>query len=208
MNSPPNSLAREQGFALITALLVLLVLTVLGILATNNATIELRIAGNDRVHKQTFYQADGGTELNERLLYENVICSEAKSGFSHVGAGEPLRGRIVVLTKDFASQAGTDVPEVSDATAQVVYYPSGTIAASTPHTNFNSRYTQAENEGYDNSMSTGYVRGGTPPGANLIRTYASATQHVGLSESKTTLVTKWRIQGSKFSSLALQDCKY
>ena len=93
---------REQGFALVTVLLILMVLTLLGIMATNNTTTELRIAGNDKVHKQTFYQADGGTELAERLVFENTICSQVKNGFSNSGLANPLMSRIVVFDQTFA----------------------------------------------------------------------------------------------------------
>lgn len=203
---PP--LTREQGFALITTLLILLVLTVLGILATNNTTIELRIAGNDRVHKQTFYQADGGTELIERLLYENSICSEVKSGFTNSGMDEPILNRIVVLMKDFASQSEADPAAVSDATARVAYFPDGTIAAGAPHTNFLSSFVKVENPGSQNEQVAGTGGGGPPPGSSFHRRYTSGTQHSGVVNSQTTLVTQWRIDGTLFSSPAPTDCKY
>lgn len=63
--------------------MMLLVLTMLGIAATTNTSIELQIAGNDRVHKETFYQAEAGAILGSELLEQNFNCS---TGFSPTSA--------------------------------------------------------------------------------------------------------------------------
>ena len=73
---------NDQGFVLVFTLMILLVLTIIGISATRTTMTELTIAGNDRVYKSTFYQADSGTELGERLVFENSICSTTKNGFT------------------------------------------------------------------------------------------------------------------------------
>lgn len=53
---------------------ILLVLMILGITSTTTTNIEIQIAGNDKVGKQTFYMADGGTELGSRMVEENIAC--------------------------------------------------------------------------------------------------------------------------------------
>lgn len=50
---------NQDGFALIAAMMFLLVLTVIGIAATNTTSIEIDIAGNDKLYKQNFYMAEG-----------------------------------------------------------------------------------------------------------------------------------------------------
>ncbi|MCD6188229.1 MAG: pilus assembly PilX N-terminal domain-containing protein [Desulfuromusa sp.] len=55
-----KTLKNEQGFILITSLLMLMVLLVIGIAATNTTTTELQIAGNDKAMKQNFYVAESG----------------------------------------------------------------------------------------------------------------------------------------------------
>ncbi len=45
---------------------------IIGISATTNTSLELQIAGNDRTHKETFYQADGGSQLAARLVEESL----------------------------------------------------------------------------------------------------------------------------------------
>jgi len=59
MKKITNTLNNEQGFVLVAALMMLMILLVIGIAATNTTTIELQISGNDKLAKQTFYQAEG-----------------------------------------------------------------------------------------------------------------------------------------------------
>ena len=51
---------NEDGFALISTVLILGILTFIGIAATNTANFELKIAGNERVANRGFYTADSG----------------------------------------------------------------------------------------------------------------------------------------------------
>lgn len=216
MHSFDTPLRREQGFVLITVLLILLVLTVLGFMATNNTTTELRIAGNEKTHKQTFYQADGGTELAERFLFANTICSYVQSGFSN----KNVRGRLWAFDEAFAD--GDDPAlnvdpnaEVSDSNREAAYYPGGLIdpanpltSDTTPHTNFLARYTTHPNPGSGMQMVSGYegLGGGSPSGTH--RRYVITTQHHGLVNSLTTLVTQWRLDNSVVASSAASDCKF
>jgi len=65
--SPKN---QEQGFVLVLALFMLTVCTMIGIAAMSTSTIELDIAGNERVHRETFYQADAGTSAAAEALLD------------------------------------------------------------------------------------------------------------------------------------------
>jgi len=58
MNNFKKTINNEQGFVLIVSLLMLMVLMIIGIAATTTTTIELQISGNDKLSKQTFYQAE------------------------------------------------------------------------------------------------------------------------------------------------------
>ena len=53
-------LKSEDGSALIIAVLILLILTVLGMSSNTSSTIDLQIAANDREYVQDFYVADSG----------------------------------------------------------------------------------------------------------------------------------------------------
>ncbi|MEA1866847.1 MAG: PilX N-terminal domain-containing pilus assembly protein [Thermodesulfobacteriota bacterium] len=53
-------LRDEKGSTLLFAIIILVLLTLIGIAATNTSTIEIQIAGNERVYKEAFYNADAG----------------------------------------------------------------------------------------------------------------------------------------------------
>jgi Tfp pilus assembly protein PilX len=52
---------NESGTILIIVLVMLLLLTLLGISATTTSTIEMQIAGNERVYKKNFYAAEAAS---------------------------------------------------------------------------------------------------------------------------------------------------
>ena len=53
-----NVVNNENGSAIVLAMLILVVLTVLGIASINTSSIELQIARNERIYQQNFYQAE------------------------------------------------------------------------------------------------------------------------------------------------------
>lgn len=79
---------NEEGFVLVAALLILLVLTVTGISVNRNTTTEVKIALNDRLHKETFYAADAATELATEVLVQSIACF----GFNQLTEAEELDG--------------------------------------------------------------------------------------------------------------------
>ena len=84
MNRPDN----QEGFVLIAALLILLVLTVMGIAVNRGTITEWQIAMNDREQKETFYEADAVTELMAEVLVQNIACM----GFNENADGMVLKG--------------------------------------------------------------------------------------------------------------------
>ncbi|MBR9981090.1 MAG: pilus assembly PilX N-terminal domain-containing protein [Desulfatitalea sp.] len=68
----PNG-GTEKGSALITAVLILLVVTVIGIIASRTATTELDIAAHDKFHKMTWFATDATVEgLGPELLERSI----------------------------------------------------------------------------------------------------------------------------------------
>ncbi len=53
-------LYRQKGAALIVALVLLLILTILGIMALDASLYEVNIVGNQRVYNAAFYAAESG----------------------------------------------------------------------------------------------------------------------------------------------------
>jgi hypothetical protein len=88
MKKTINRLENQEGFVLIAALLILLVLTVMGIAVNRGTMTEWRIAMNDREQKETFYEADAATELMAEVLVQNIACM----GFNENSAGMVLPG--------------------------------------------------------------------------------------------------------------------
>jgi hypothetical protein len=57
---PKQSLGNENGSAIVLALMLLSLLTVMGIWSTRKSNIETLIAGNEVARKQTFFRTEGG----------------------------------------------------------------------------------------------------------------------------------------------------
>jgi hypothetical protein len=55
-----KQLQNERGFVLISSMLFLILLTTIGIMATDTTNVELQIASNDRMIKQDFYNQEMG----------------------------------------------------------------------------------------------------------------------------------------------------
>ena len=55
---PFNHVNNQQGFALISVMLFLVLLTVIGIAAVNTTSVELQITGNDRIYRTDFYNQE------------------------------------------------------------------------------------------------------------------------------------------------------
>ena len=67
-----RKLSGEGGFVLITSLIFLVVLTIIGIAATNTTVFELLVSGNDRTTKESFYSAEGGLEVGAELIEQSI----------------------------------------------------------------------------------------------------------------------------------------
>ena len=58
----------EQGSVLIVALFILVILTLLGIMATTTTETEIHIAGNEKFHKIAFQNADSGVYSSPKVI--------------------------------------------------------------------------------------------------------------------------------------------
>lgn len=63
----------QSGFALIVAILALLLLTFLGLTLATTTSTELQIAANYRWGQQAFYNAEAGLEIARKLLREQTV---------------------------------------------------------------------------------------------------------------------------------------
>ena len=67
-----NIFKREKGVALIIALLMLLVLTLLGISSISTTTFETSISGNERMRADAFYAAEAGIQVAINQIPDNT----------------------------------------------------------------------------------------------------------------------------------------
>lgn len=193
----PKGMNEEGGFVLVGAMLMLLLLVLIGISASNTATMEIQIAGIDRVRKETFYQADGGAQLAIRLVEESLGTS---SGFTAVDANgvlvDPFTPNNTVLIVDLTMAEDEGVPALpSDAARDAAYFPEGYDPAlpNTPHTNINVGGVTSASEGAGLQMVAGYEgKGkGTAGGGGQIL-YTIYSQHLGKAESEAVVQVDWR----------------
>ena len=70
---------KQQGFALVVALILLLVLTLLGLAAAQSTSLEERMAGNYRNHTLAFQAAEAGVRAAQACVNSGVA---ACSGFA------------------------------------------------------------------------------------------------------------------------------
>jgi Tfp pilus assembly protein PilX len=87
----------QKGVALVVALIMLLVLTLIGMSSISSSYYETKISGNDRFGTAAFYAAKGGVEvginhLPDTSAYSGNIGSEEtyRSGKMTPGSPQPL----------------------------------------------------------------------------------------------------------------------
>lgn len=202
---------QEQGFVLVGALLIMLLVVIIGISATSSTILELQIAGAERVHQATFHSADGGTQLAARLIEENLGCPLGFTKFQTVGVSPYQLTTILKDTDNAAyksvwicnatmwSNTGTPAtPSDNGAgctTRDATYFPGGysADAPNLPHTNIKVGGNTIAAPGSGLQMVAGYEgKGkGTAGGGGQIL-YTIYSQHRGLLESESVVQIGWR----------------
>jgi hypothetical protein len=143
-------LRNQRGNALVFALLMLVVLTLLGIAALTTTTVELQIAGNDKVTKRSFYAADGGTEMGSELLEQNI---EERSWLDDTDRGTVrVANGLFYLNQKSNTPDPLQIPTDSNRDA---FYPN-TATLSTPHTNIKVRGRTELSTGGAIQLAAGY----------------------------------------------------
>ena len=201
---------NEDGFVLITSMLILLVLTILGIAAITNTDIELQIAANDRRHKETFYAAEAGAVLGSERVQQNVFCPD---GFAQTGTTTldgntvtiaDLEGFIRVNEQTGNSRAFyQNVIPVSDPTDPLcpfcdsnladVSFPIANLASGheTTHLYIGGRTHMAP--GGSLQMAAGYEgKGKSAAGGGVYKLYDIYSRHQGMGNSEAVVLIGWR----------------
>jgi Tfp pilus assembly protein PilX len=74
---------KNDGYILITVLLLLLVLTIIGMAAINTSTVENVLSGNVRLRERNISKADAGAEVSSGLIERSVRESDI-TGFTNI----------------------------------------------------------------------------------------------------------------------------
>jgi len=75
-----NIVENDRGIALVVALMMLLVLTLIGINAITSTTYETSISGNERVGTDAFYASEAGIHLGINQVPNTNPISRTKLG--------------------------------------------------------------------------------------------------------------------------------
>ena len=193
-----NHLKNEDGFVLVVALLILVVLMIIGVSATTTTVLELQISGNDRALKETFYQADGGTQLAARLVEESL---GTPGGFTALDTDSVLvdpvspNNTILIVDTTLSENASTtrDASSVSDTARDIAYFPGGYDATNTtPHTNIIADGVTSTTAGSGLQMLSGYEgkgKGAAGGGGQIL--YTIYSQHMGRLKSESVVEVEW-----------------
>jgi hypothetical protein len=137
-----HSLGNERGTALVLALVMLALMSILGALALSTSTTEVSISGNYRSSQQAFYAAERAVEY--AMTNEEIFDSIGMGSIDLVGDADTTGATATSLDDHLANitadtgNSGLDPAGVN----QVVYLASGNLPPGTGSdpTYFQARY--------------------------------------------------------------------
>ncbi|HDH04301.1 MAG TPA: hypothetical protein ENH01_01110 [Nitrospirae bacterium] len=74
---------KDNGYILVTALLLLLVLTVIGLAAIGTSSIENMLSGNIRLRERNISKAEAGVEISTAVI-ERTVRENDTQGFTNI----------------------------------------------------------------------------------------------------------------------------
>lgn len=98
MSHIENITRNEEGYALVVALMIMAILSLIGVFGINTSIIEQQIAGNEWNAKRTFYHADGGASLGSELLEQSFACAEGFNG--GIGSQAVIENTVLVRERE------------------------------------------------------------------------------------------------------------
>ncbi len=101
-------LRNEEGFVLVMAIFMLAICSIIGVAAMMTSTTEVDIAGNERVHKETFYQAESGYVVGAEALIEKDAYGAWANNEKFADLAE--NSYIKIIDGDFLLEGRDDYP--------------------------------------------------------------------------------------------------
>jgi hypothetical protein len=109
-----NVLKQQEGMALVIALVMLLILTIIGINAINTTVFETSISGNQRIYNTAFYGGDGGIEdfkatmnFMDRRGIRDQILDNSVTSYSDTIPGSNITYNITTTYLGEVNRGGT-----------------------------------------------------------------------------------------------------
>lgn len=197
-----NVLGNESGYVLIGVLFILVLMIIIGLAATTDTGLELQIAGNDRIHRETFYQADGTTQVAARLVEESVGTAGPFTALDIdnilVDPDTPNNTILVVDDTVWNNQGGRDFTNIGDGARDFAFFPGGYNSGLAdpnvePHSNVIVDGVTTTIAGAGLQQLAGYEgKGkGTAGGGGMIL-YTIYSQYKGKNESESIVAVQWR----------------
>ncbi|GAB4292556.1 MAG: pilus assembly protein [Thiohalomonadaceae bacterium] len=118
MNKFPKKYPRQKGAALFVSLVLLLVLTLLGIAAMRNTTLEEKMAGNARDLNLAFNAAEAGLRGGEAEISASAVLPPFNGTVTGYFAADTNLWRTI----DWATQAIEYSTPIAGVAAQPRYY--------------------------------------------------------------------------------------
>jgi len=172
----PGNIKNEEGFVLITALMMLVILMIIGIAATTTTTVELQITGNDKAAKQTFYQAEAGTQIATQLVDDCVFF-----GLSSNDVGAVHINNLNLCQNTAVNWSSVDA-----------YLPNNTTASAVPRTDLVFGGVTELLSGSAIQMAAGYEGKGKAAGSGgAVRKFDIRSHRIGRNNSDSTVRINW-----------------
>jgi hypothetical protein len=184
---------NQNGSAMVIALIIMALLTIIGHLATRSTRLEVQTATNDLRHKQAFYTADGMTEMTAELLEQNVACALGFTATSQRGIdpNDPNQAFIDVLVIDFWKNdlVANRLPSDADRDIRI---PIGNDDTQ-PHTNVVVGGVTGFGTGSALQIAAGYEgKGKSTAGGGAFMVFDQMVQHRGNFNAEACVTTQWR----------------
>jgi hypothetical protein len=194
MKTPWNILNEETGSAMAIALIILALLTIIGHMATRSTTTEEMIATNDTRFKETFYIADGSTELGSELLEQNIACPTGWNNLSRGGLIE-VEAASAAFWQNMATPATT--PNDTNRDFYISPDPNNPLgpgyAGTAPRINVRVAGDTQFSTGSALQVAAGYEGKGKATGAGgATLVYDQFTQHIGRANTQSIIRVQWR----------------
>jgi hypothetical protein len=194
MKTIQDALQNENGSAITVALIILVLLTIIGHIATRSTTTEVQIAANDTRFKETFYIADGSVELSSELLEQNISCP---TGFNNALRGNFIRVEPAAL--DFWTNDDDEATTPRDNNRDFYFAADPGVllplnaAGPLPRINVKLGGNTQFSTGSALQVAAGYEgKGKATAGGGAYLVYDQATQHIGRFNTESIVRIQWR----------------